>query len=101
MTSGTSGAPKGLVITHGQQLMRYLAMHATLGAPQGLRYLSITPLSFAAGRTQYLYHLLGGNTAEGLDAHRIQPFYAGLLARACGVTAAIAMDGEKVVITAQ
>jgi histidine phosphotransferase ChpT len=45
--------------------------------------------------------LLGGETAEGLDAHRIQPFYAGLLARACGVKAAIAMDGEKVVITAQ
>jgi histidine phosphotransferase ChpT len=45
--------------------------------------------------------LLGGETTEGLDAHRIQPFYAGLLARACGVKAAIAMDGEKVVITAQ
>ena len=45
--------------------------------------------------------LLGGETAEGLDAHRIQPFYAGLLARACGVKAAIAMDGGKVVITAQ
>ena len=45
--------------------------------------------------------LLGGETADGLDAHRIQPFYAGLLARACGVKAAIAMDGEKVVITAQ
>ena len=45
--------------------------------------------------------LLGGESAEGLDAHRIQPFYAGLLARACGVKAAIAMDGEKVVITAQ
>ena len=45
--------------------------------------------------------LLGGETTEGLDAHRIQPFYAGLLARACGVKAAIAMDGEKVVISAQ
>src|SRR4026208_1683214 len=29
--------------------------------------------------------LLGGESAEDLDAHRIQPFYAGLLARACGV----------------
>ncbi len=40
-----------------------------------------------------------GNTA--LDAHRIQPFYAHLLAQAAGVKAAMAMDGETVVVTAQ
>lgn len=45
--------------------------------------------------------LLAGETGEALDAHRIQPFYAGLLAKACGVTAVIAMDGESVVISAQ
>ena len=39
--------------------------------------------------------------AEALDAHRIQPFYAGLLAKACGVKATMAMDGEAVVISAQ
>jgi histidine phosphotransferase ChpT len=38
---------------------------------------------------------------EALDAHRIQPFYAGLLARACGAQAGIAMDGEAVVISAR
>lgn len=43
----------------------------------------------------------GESAAEGLDAHRIQPFYAGLLAKACGVTAAIEMVGETVVVTAQ
>ena len=41
---------------------------------------------------------LGG---EGVDAHRIQPFYAGLLAKACGLKATIAMDGEAVVVAAQ
>ena len=45
--------------------------------------------------------LTGEASGEGLDAHRIQPFYAGLLARACGVKATIAMDGEAVVMTAQ
>ncbi|HYC17598.1 MAG TPA: histidine phosphotransferase family protein [Pseudolabrys sp.] len=44
--------------------------------------------------------LTGEASGEGLDAHRIQPFYAGLLARACGAKAAIAMDGEAVVLTA-
>jgi len=45
--------------------------------------------------------LLGGETGEGLDAHRIQPFYTGLLARACGVKAAVTMEGETVVVSAQ
>ena len=45
--------------------------------------------------------LTGEGSGEGLDAHRIQPFYAGLLAGACGVKATIAMDGEAVVLTAQ
>ena len=45
--------------------------------------------------------LLGGETPpEGLDAHRIQPFYAGLLAKASGVAASIAMDGDAVVVSA-
>jgi histidine phosphotransferase ChpT len=45
--------------------------------------------------------LTGEGGGEGVDAHRIQPFYAGLLARACGMKATIAMDGEAVVLTAQ
>jgi len=45
--------------------------------------------------------LLTGEGGEGLDAHRIQPFYAGLLAKACGVKAAVTTDGETVVVTAQ
>jgi len=45
--------------------------------------------------------LISGEGGEGLDAHRIQPFYAGLLARACGVQAAVTMDGETVIVTAQ
>jgi histidine phosphotransferase ChpT len=46
--------------------------------------------------------LLTGETgSESVDAHRIQPFYTGLLARACGVQATVTMQGEGVVITAQ
>jgi histidine phosphotransferase ChpT len=45
--------------------------------------------------------LLAGEAGEGLDAHRIQPFYAGLLARDCGIKAAMAMEGEAVVVSAQ
>jgi histidine phosphotransferase ChpT len=45
--------------------------------------------------------LTGEGSGEGLDAHRIQPFYAGLLAKACGIKATVTMDGETVVMTAQ
>jgi histidine phosphotransferase ChpT len=45
--------------------------------------------------------LAGDGGAEALDAHRIQPFYAGLLAKSCGVKAAMAMEGDAVVVSAQ
>jgi histidine phosphotransferase ChpT len=46
--------------------------------------------------------LLSGEAGEeALDAHRIQPFYAGLLARACGLTASAGPEGDAVVITAK
>src|SRR5512132_825089 len=41
--------------------------------------------------------LLAGETGgENVAAHRIQPFYTSLLARACGVQATITMQGETV-----
>ncbi len=46
--------------------------------------------------------LLAGDAGEAaLDAHRIQPFYASLLAQASGVKVSMAMDGETVVVSAQ
>lgn len=45
--------------------------------------------------------LAGEHGSEPLNAHHIQPFYAGMLARACGMTASMALDGEAVVVTAQ
>jgi histidine phosphotransferase ChpT len=45
--------------------------------------------------------LAGDAGGTALDAHRIQPFYASLLAQACGVRAAMAMEGETVVVSAQ
>ena len=42
--------------------------------------------------------LLAADSIEGLDAHRIQPFYTGLLAKACGLTVGIAMEGDVVVV---
>ena len=47
--------------------------------------------------------LLTGVPAEGhaVDAHAIQPFYTGMLAKNCGLAATLATEGEAVVISAR
>ena len=46
--------------------------------------------------------LLKGEAGDhAVDAHAIQPFYTGLLARNCGLTAGIAAEGEAIVVTAK
>jgi histidine phosphotransferase ChpT len=45
--------------------------------------------------------LTGELSGNNLDAHRIQPFYTGLLAKDCGVKAMMTAEGETVVIAAQ
>ena len=43
--------------------------------------------------------LSAGSTAR-VDAHAVQPYYTRLLAQACGLSVALAPDGEAVVVTA-
>jgi histidine phosphotransferase ChpT len=45
--------------------------------------------------------LLAANPAQHVDAHAIQPFYTGLLARDCGLTLSAVAEGETVVIAAR
>jgi histidine phosphotransferase ChpT len=44
--------------------------------------------------------LSGEPSGHAVDAHAIQPFYAGMLARACGLEVALAAVADGVVITA-
>ncbi len=49
---------------------------------------------------QAIVGLLEGQPEGGsVDAHAIQPFYTGLLARACGLTLGLATEGETVVLS--
>jgi histidine phosphotransferase ChpT len=51
---------------------------------------------------QALTGLLDGRSENGtVDAHAIQPFYTGLLAKSCGMTVSLALEGDQVVVTAQ
>jgi len=44
--------------------------------------------------------LTGEQDVQSVDAHAIQPFYAGLLARACGLALSLEQDGPAIVLTA-
>jgi histidine phosphotransferase ChpT len=44
--------------------------------------------------------LMAGTPGQPVDAHAVQPFYAGLLARDCGLTLSAGSEGEAVVLTA-
>jgi histidine phosphotransferase ChpT len=44
--------------------------------------------------------LAGAPANEPVDAHKIQPFYTGLLAKACGLSVSLAMQGDAAVLTA-
>jgi histidine phosphotransferase ChpT len=46
--------------------------------------------------------LLEGTSESGsVDAHAIQPFYAGLLARACGLKVSLEAEGDAIIIAAR
>lgn len=62
LTSGTTGVPKGVAVSHAQQIIRFLALAHSLGETRQARYFSATPLCFAAGRTHCLFHLMAGNS---------------------------------------
>lgn len=45
--------------------------------------------------------LAGGSPGQIIDAHAIQPYYTGLLARSCAMTVTIATEGEAIVVSAR
>jgi histidine phosphotransferase ChpT len=45
--------------------------------------------------------LAGGAEGQTIDAHAIQPYYTGLLARSCGLEATMQTEGEAIVVAAR
>jgi len=59
----------------------------------------ITAAGINARIAQAVPGLLEGQTESGtVDAHAIQPFYTGLLARACGLAVVLTTEGDTVVV---
>jgi histidine phosphotransferase ChpT len=106
--------PRALLPKNRVKLLLNLLLIAGQAIPRGGR-LTVDPIGSgetmgfkvsAAGPnakiTPAVAGLLGGDTGDApLDAHRIQPFYANLLAQAAGVKVAVAMEGDVVAVSAQ
>jgi len=113
-TKLTWNLPRALLAKNRVKLLLNLLLVAGQTIPRGGR-LTVDPIG--AGETMgfkvsavgtnakvppAVAALLAGDAGDtALDAHRIQPFYASLLAQACGIKAAMAMEGDAVVLTAQ
>ena len=61
LTSGTTGAAKGVLVTHRQMHARTIPFDAIL-TPGPHRYLSASPLAFSACRNYWLTHLIKRHT---------------------------------------
>ena len=109
----TWNLPRALLPKNRVKLLLNMLVVATLAIPRG-GTLTLDPIgsgesvSFritAAGLNSRVPPaiqglLAGGTTGEPVDAHAIQPYYTGLLARACGLNATIAAEGETIVVVA-
>jgi histidine phosphotransferase ChpT len=72
-----------------------------VGEGEGMGFrVSITGLN--AKIPQAIPPLLAATPGEhGIDAHAIQPFYTGLLAKECGLSVSMAAEGDAIVVAAR
>jgi histidine phosphotransferase ChpT len=60
----------------------------------------VTTAGLNARVPQNIADLLSASSSAAIDAHAVQPYYTRLLAQACGLAVTLALDGDKVLITA-
>jgi histidine phosphotransferase ChpT len=73
----------------------------TLDPVEGRQGFQIKASGLNARLSQAVADLLQGNPAQTVDAHAIQPFYAGILARDCGLILSASAGGDGVTLTAK
>jgi histidine phosphotransferase ChpT len=73
----------------------------TVDAIEGTAGYRIVATGQNARVTPATVELLAGSPAQGVDAHGIQPFYTGLLARDCGLVVTAMAEGESIAVTAR
>ncbi len=72
----------------------------TVDQAEGGKGFRITTSGLNARLAEATAGLLVGSPGHPVDAHAIQPFYTGILARDCGLAVSAAVQGDGVVVTA-
>ena len=62
LSSGTTGKPKGALVTHEQMYQRFVSQWVTIGFNSRDRFVGLTPLFFGAGRSFGMAFLAAGAT---------------------------------------
>lgn len=107
-------APRALLPKNQVKLLLNLLILATQAVPRGGRLVSRATVEGEQGRFRitatgshariptHAEDLLAGRSETGvIDAHAVQPVYAGMVARAANMKIAFAIDGDTVTITAE
>ena len=90
-----------LLLLAGQTIPRGGVLTADQAGSDDRLGFRVTASGLNARIPQSLPPLIGGDAvSESVDAHAVQPFYTGLLARSCGLTVTIAMEDDKVAVSA-
>ena len=90
-----------LLLLAGQSIPRGGTLKVdAIGEGDGMGF-RLTATGLNARIPQAVPALVSGEPPAQIDAHAIQPFFAGLLARSCGLTVALAPAGDDIVLTAQ
>ncbi|MEP9353834.1 histidine phosphotransferase family protein [Xanthobacter sp. KR7-65] len=91
-----------LVLLAGSTIPRGGVIRVTGSGEGGAMVFALVSTGPSARIPQGLEALVTGVVPEGgLDAHSVQPFYAGMLARDCGLAIAFAQDGDTVTLSAR
>ena len=62
LSSGTTGKPKGALVTHEQMYQRFISQWVSIGFNSRDRFIGLTPLYFGAGRSFAMAFLAAGAT---------------------------------------
>jgi histidine phosphotransferase ChpT len=90
-----------LLLLAGQTIPRGGVLTVDEAGSQETPGFRVTASGLNARVPQSLPSLVGGDAApENIDAHAVQPFYTGLLAKNCGLSVAIATEDGNVVVSA-
>jgi len=68
------------------------------GDTMGFRIMANGPNSRVPGPAAAI---LDGSSEHAVDAHAVQPYYTGLLAKNCGLALSLTAEGENIVLSAR